>query len=253
MSDHARGVTDELQEVDGSMRHARRGRYAGNEMGGSGEDSFVAVVVTKLTGALLFILLLTMVIMALIPRADTPRETRADERARELAIETPEMLPEAVAGRPYALALSASGAQGKVRWSLDGELPAGIVWDETRGLLYGTPESPTNLPLELEVWASDGGQAVKRLVTLAVLDPVAVAASVADPGRASPDLRGWLERGFGFLVLLLVWLLGLGIVGSLERWSGGGGRRFLAYRAAVSVAAMTAAGALGLWLWGPLG
>jgi hypothetical protein len=39
------------------------------EFGGSGEDSFVAVVVTKLTGALLFILLLTMVIMALIPKA----------------------------------------------------------------------------------------------------------------------------------------------------------------------------------------
>ena len=30
----------------------------GMEFGGSGEDSFVAVVVTKLTGALLFILLL---------------------------------------------------------------------------------------------------------------------------------------------------------------------------------------------------
>ena len=52
-----------------SMRRNRRGGGSGLEFGGSGEDSFVAVVVTKLTGALLFILLLTMVIMALLPKA----------------------------------------------------------------------------------------------------------------------------------------------------------------------------------------
>ena len=51
------------------MRRNRRGIGGGLEFGGSGEDSFVAVVVTKLTGALLFILLLTMVIMALLPKA----------------------------------------------------------------------------------------------------------------------------------------------------------------------------------------
>ena len=40
------------------MRRSRRGgHHPGLEFGGSGEDSFVAVVVTKLTGALLFILL----------------------------------------------------------------------------------------------------------------------------------------------------------------------------------------------------
>src|SRR6516165_5336214 len=51
------------------MRRSRRGRGSHLEFGGSGEDSFVAVVVTKLTGALLFILLLAMVIMALLPKA----------------------------------------------------------------------------------------------------------------------------------------------------------------------------------------
>ncbi len=51
------------------MRRSRRGKSSALEFGGSGEDSFVAVVVTKLTGALLFILLLTMVIMALLPKA----------------------------------------------------------------------------------------------------------------------------------------------------------------------------------------
>src|SRR5262249_44761224 len=44
-----------------SMRRLQRGRGSSMEFGGSGEDSFVAVVVTKLTGALLFILLLAMV------------------------------------------------------------------------------------------------------------------------------------------------------------------------------------------------
>ncbi len=39
------------------MRRNRRNGHSGMEFGGSGEDSFVAVVVTKLTGALLFILL----------------------------------------------------------------------------------------------------------------------------------------------------------------------------------------------------
>ena len=54
------------------MRRSRRGGHSGLEFGGSGEDSFVAVVVTKLTGALLFILLLTMVIMALLAQGVDP-------------------------------------------------------------------------------------------------------------------------------------------------------------------------------------
>src|SRR5438874_7154906 len=85
------------------MRRSRRGGHSGPEFGGSGEDSFVAVVVTKLTGALLFILLLTMVIMALLPKAiDLPSSEKTDgeQVAIPLAIATPEDLPEAIAGRP---------------------------------------------------------------------------------------------------------------------------------------------------------
>src|SRR5262245_49029727 len=102
------------------MRQTRRGIGGGHEFGGSGEDSFVAVVVTKLTGALLFILLLAMVIMVLIPRgADGPAGPSAmDQAARgegetpELTIATPEALPEAIVGRPYAVALAATGGRG---------------------------------------------------------------------------------------------------------------------------------------------
>src|SRR5436305_13811375 len=98
------------------MRRSRRGGHSGLEFGGSGEDSFVAVVVTKLTGALLFILLLTMVIMALLPRAiDLPSSAQKPSGEREavpLAIATPGDLPEAIAGRPYVVALPATGGRG---------------------------------------------------------------------------------------------------------------------------------------------
>src|SRR2546423_12042968 len=105
------------------MRRSRRNGHAGLEFGGSGEDSSVAVVVTKLTGALLFILLLTMVIMALLPKAvDLPSsETAAGPSPAEsapLAIATPGALPEAIAGRPYVVALAATGGQGAYRWSV---------------------------------------------------------------------------------------------------------------------------------------
>src|SRR3954471_21909140 len=106
------------------MRRNRRGGGSGLEFGGSGEDSFVAVVVTKLTGALLFILLLTMVIMALLPKAaDLPSSGSKAENAdtpAALAIATPEALPETIAGRPYAIALAATGVRGPLHWAVDG-------------------------------------------------------------------------------------------------------------------------------------
>src|SRR3954468_9814482 len=102
------------------MRRSRRGLTGGHEFGGSGEDSFVAVVVTKLTGALLFILLLVMVIMALLPKAvEGPAPGRAPEEGGvPLAVATPESLPEAIAGRPYVVALAATGGRGPLNWSV---------------------------------------------------------------------------------------------------------------------------------------
>src|SRR5580693_1431012 len=108
------------------MRRSRRSGHGGLEFGGSGEDSFVAVVVTKLTGALLFILLLTMVIMALLPKAvDLPGQSEGKDSPK-LAITTPEALPESIAGRPYNLALAATGGKGPLRWSVSGDLPEGL-------------------------------------------------------------------------------------------------------------------------------
>src|SRR6185312_6539845 len=110
------------------MRRSRRNGHAGLEFGGSGEDSFVAVVVTKLTGALLFILLLTMVIMALLPKtvslpSSEPSGPKDRDEPAPLAIATPEALPEAIAGRPYAVALAATGGRGTLHWSVDGPIP----------------------------------------------------------------------------------------------------------------------------------
>ena len=120
------------------------GGAAGLEFGGSGEDSFVAVVVTKLTGALLFILLLTMVIMALLPKAvdlapagaGNGREG-AESEPVPLSITTPEALPEAIAGRPYAVALAASGGRGALHWNIDGPLPEGLSFDSSSGAVAG--------------------------------------------------------------------------------------------------------------------
>src|SRR6476620_6901341 len=138
------------------MRRSRRGGHGGMEFGGSGEDSFVAVVVTKLTGALLFILLLTMVIMALLPKAaslTSPAASASGSDARSvpvpLAIATPEDLPEAIAGRPYAIALAARGGRGALHWSLEGPLPAGLALDPENGLLRGTPKAGTPRAAEL--------------------------------------------------------------------------------------------------------
>ena len=94
------------------MRRNRRGHSSGMEFGGSGEDSFVAVVVTKLTGALLFILLLTMVIMALLPKVvDLPSSPGAkgsgDQDKSTLTITTPEDLPEGIAPEHVRSALTA--------------------------------------------------------------------------------------------------------------------------------------------------
>lgn len=243
------------------MRRSRLGGHAGREFPSSGEDSFVAVVVTKLTGALLFLLLLVMVIMALIPRAvDLPRSPGSDDRpeAEPLSVATPEALPEAIAGRPYTLALAATGPGGPLRWSLDGELPEGLEFDADGGLIHGTPREGTPEPVGLVVRVSNGDDRAARPVRLVVYKPDS---PLAMPSRWAPGLPPipwelWIDQGFGFLVLLLVHMVGINAVNSLERrdsseesvppsrrW------RFLAYRWTLRVATLSAAVALVVWLW----
>lgn len=250
------------------MRRNRRNSHAGLEFGGSGEDSFVAVVVTKLTGALLFILLLTMVIMALLPKAvDLPSSDRTGdgEESTPLAIATPETLPEAIAGRPYTLALAAQGGRGPLTWSVAGTLPDGLSLDPSTGVLHGTPRAGTPKPLELVVAVRDGdGQAARptRLVVYQSDKPLTTPVWWK-PGLPPVPWRAWLEQGFGFLVLWLIHIVGMNTVASLQRWALGAQdteaadpavrratlRRFTVYRTTVRLASLAALSALALWLW----
>ncbi|MFO0907621.1 MAG: Ig domain-containing protein [Isosphaeraceae bacterium] len=251
------------------MRHARRHGSTGHEFGGSGEDSFVAVVVTKLTGALLFILLLTMVIMALLPKAvDLPTASSAGEHDApplDLAITTPEALPEAIAGHPYRLALAAVGGQGPLSWSVVGELPEGLTLDAGTGRIEGTPKAGTPTPRELTVRVSDGRRQSTRATRLVVYqsDQPLTTPAWWKPGIPPIPWKAWLEQGFGFLLLALVHLVGMNALAGVERWSrttreaADAGeppsftdlrRRFGLYRWTVRLASLSAMAALAVWL-----
>jgi preprotein translocase subunit SecG len=253
------------------MRRSRRGGGSGAEFGSSGEDSFVAVVVTKLTGALLFILLLTMVIMALLPKAvdlDTTEKNVGETDGTEgqpLRIATPTQLPEAVAGRAYLVALAATGGRGPLHWTVEGTLPEWLTLDGASGRLAGTPPKETALPLPLEIAVSDGTETASQPTQLVVLASQAATTTWArwKPQLSAVPLRAWLEHGVGFLVLWLVHLLGMNLLANLERGSldesvSAQGhesgqlsvqKRFATYRLLVRLATLTAMIALASWLY----
>lgn len=257
------------------MRRSRRGgHHSGMEFGGSGEDSFVAVVVTKLTGALLFILLLTMVIMALLPKAvDLPgsKSTTPGDDALPLAIATPGELPEAIAGRPYTLALAAVGGHGPRHWAVDGPLPEGLVVDPDAGLIRGTPTKGTPEPARLNLRVADGSDRISRATQLVVYQPDRPLTTPSKWKPAIPPIpwREWLAQGFGFLVLALVHLVCMNTLNALEHRAGqilavhdeavetpettaglmaALGRRFSAYRLVLRLATVVALAGLALWL-----
>jgi hypothetical protein len=211
------------------MRRNRRGGGSGLEFGGSGEDSFVAVVVTKLTGALLFILLLAMVIMALLPKAvDMPPpggredQSRADREPLPLAITTPATLPEAIAGRPYTVALAASGGRGPLRWTLESPLPEGLSFDPASGVMQGTPAKGTPQPLALNIRVSDGSDVATSTARLLVYqsDQPLVTPAWWKPGLPPVPWRAWLDQGVGFLLIWLVHCVGMGTLNNMERSAG---------------------------------
>lgn len=251
------------------MRRSRRGAHGGIEFGGSGEDSFVAVVVTKLTGALLFILLLTMVIMALLPKsADQPTvaSDRSAEKSEPLTITTPTTLPDAIAGKPYALALAARGGQGPLKWSLAGDLPKGLRFDARAARIEGTPQAGTPQPASLVLHVSDDLARASQQTGLLVYesDRPLTTPSRWRPGMPPVPIRAWLDQGVGFILLLLVHLVGMNAIASLERRAvdaldpaeddfdevrGGIQMRFSIYRLATRVMTLAATATLAVWLW----
>ncbi len=186
------------------------------------------MVVTKLTGALLFILLLTMVIMALLPKAvdlapPGSRDVAGRRRAppAPLAITTPESLPEAIAGPALRRGPGRHGGRGPLRWTLDGPIPEGLSFDPASGVLQGTPRKGTPEPLALALRVSDGTEIATRPTQLLVYqsDRPLVTPAWWKPGLPPVPWRAWLDQGVGFLVLWLVHLVGMTTLASLERTS----------------------------------
>jgi preprotein translocase subunit SecG len=252
------------------MRRSRRGGSAGLEFGSSGEDSFVAVVVTKLTGALLFILLLTMVIMALLPKAvdidqaQHAHSERTEAGGEPLRIVTPGRLPEAITGHPYLVALAAVGGHGPLHWSSAQAMPDWLALDEESGQLSGTPPHQLDEPLALEFQVSDGSARAAQKTLLAVLPPQLTSLSGTwwKPRWQRVQLSTWLEEGIGFLVLWLVHLLGMNLISNFERNSldangldvvpeadmQSARKRFRTYRLVVRLATVAAMACLALWM-----
>lgn len=246
------------------MRRSRRGGGHGLEFGGSGEDSFVAVVVTKLTGALLFILLLTMVIMALLPKAiDLPSTDHAkkDLSTEALSIATPDALPEAIAGRPYQIALASKGGRGQARWAVEGAMPAGLHLDES-GLIQGVPTSGMSEPVTLTLRVLDDSGRASKASKLMVYQPDRPLTAAAKWKPSLPPLpwREWVEQGFGFLVLTLIHLVGLASINAMSRRAGRSDepesqrarRRFATYRIGLWTLTAIAMAGLAVWLVFPV-
>ena len=139
-----------------------------------------------------------MVIMVLIPKAiDVPAspsqagDTPA-EKAEPLTITTPEALPEAIAGRPYSLALAASGGSGSRKWSLQGQLPEGLAFDPAVGQIRGTPLKGTPEPSALVLRVSDGEKADARPARLTI--PSALVLRIARWAARSSSSSSTRER-----------------------------------------------------------
>ena len=134
-------------------------------------------------------------------------------------IRTPENLPEAIAGRPYELALAADGGRGHLDWTLVGKLPDGLAFDPDQGLIRGVPLKGTPEPLTLTIAVGDGHNRASRSTRLVVYQPDSPLSlpSKWKPALPSVPWSEWLDHGFGFLVLWLVFLVGLNTVDSLTR------------------------------------
>lgn len=246
------------------MRRSRRGGGFHQELGGSGEDSFVAVVVTKLTGALLFILLLTMVIMALIPKADmaTPGTAEATKKTPSLLLEVPEVLPEAIAGRPYQFAFSVRGeSSGPLQWSIQDALPDGLVFDEKAGRLTGAlkGETPESIPLTIQV--TDGRSVAGAVTQLPVWNPEKNGTDGAPLAAlekfAGMPMQAWFSQGFGLALIWFGHLAGVGVIDRMESIQvtsdpdshSKNFSRFRFYRMGTWLVSLIATCAIMAWIW----
>ena len=86
-----------------------------------------------------------------------------------LTIET-KCLPAAVVGQTYDLTLTASGANGAVKWSVTPTLPSGLTLDSGTGKLQGVPTVAAQ-STSFEFTATDTVGSVKLTLSMAVQSP----------------------------------------------------------------------------------
>lgn len=228
------------------MSRSRRGSRGGMHFPASGEDSFVAVVITKLTGAMIFLFVVSLAIIALIPKVDGPSVPSIGDEAEPIVIATRGALPDAIAGRPYRLALAGRGGNGPLRWSVEGDLPAGLSFDPDAGEIRGVPEGSAASSAPLRLRAASGAVVAEESASLAVVR--------AEGPAPRFDLRAiswqtWAGEGLGLLLLALAALLGAGLIRDLARRAPGARIRVALYRATFAVGSLSIAVGLGAWLW----
>jgi Putative Ig domain len=169
-----------------------------------------------------------------------------------------------VAGRPYLVALAATGGRGRPHWTVDRPLPEWLHLDESTGRIAGTPPKPTEEPLTLQFRAGDGNEVAMQAVRLAVLpwESPASTRSWWKPQWPAIAWRAWLEQGVGFLVLWLVHLLGMNLLTNveahalqevvaaegLETGRNAIEKRFFSYRLLIRFATLSATIGLAAWL-----
>jgi hypothetical protein len=136
-------------------------------------------------------------------------------------------------------------------------------FDPETARIQGTPRAGTPKPVELVLRVSDGEDRAAKPATLVVYQPDR---PLTVPSQWLPKLpplpiRSWIEQGFGFVLLLLVHIVGMNTLRSLERWSAAKAEaqtgeaatiirrgRFILYRAALRLATLGAMIALAVWM-----
>src|SRR5262249_6710764 len=118
-----------------------------------------------------------------------------------------------------ALALAAHGGQGSLKWSLTGDLPKGLRFDAKSARIEGTPQAGTPEPASLVLHVSDDVARASQQAGLLVYesDRPLTTPSRWRPGMPPLPIRAWLDQGVGFILLLLVHLVGMNAIASLER------------------------------------
>ncbi len=110
---------------------------------------------------------------------------------------------------------------GPIRWAIDGKLPEGLTFDPSSGAASRVPRAGTAEPTSLVLRASDGTDRTSQVTRLVVYEsdrPMTM------PSKWAPHLppipwRAWPRTGVGFLILWLVYLVGMNTLASLQRRS----------------------------------